>query len=84
MKKDKQLSVFLRNVPGELGRFADLMGRSNINILAMFIQNAADYVQEMFNARGKSISTHPHTNGFLNPHKPVPFVSQAVKILPIH
>ena len=55
MKKDKQLSVFLKNVPGELGRFADLMGGSNINILAMFIQNAADYVQEMFKARGKSI-----------------------------
>ena len=55
MKKDKQLSVFLRNVPGELGRFADLMGKSNINILAMFIQNAADYIQEMFEARGKSI-----------------------------
>jgi hypothetical protein len=55
MKKDKQLSVFLRNVPGELGRFADLMGRANINILAMFIQNAADYMQEMFEARGKSI-----------------------------
>jgi len=45
----------LRNVPGELGRFADLMGGSNINILAMFIQNAADYIQEMFEARGKSI-----------------------------
>lgn len=55
MKKEKQLSVFLRNVPGELGRFADLMGKSNINILAMFIQNAADYIQEMFEARGKSI-----------------------------
>ena len=55
MKKDKQLSVFLRNIPGELGRFADLMGKSNINILAMFIQNAADYILEMFEARGKSI-----------------------------
>jgi hypothetical protein len=55
MKKDTQLSVFLRNVPGELGRFADLMGHSNINILAMFIQNAADYIQEMFEARGRSI-----------------------------
>ena len=55
MKKEKQLSVFLRNVPGELGRFADLMGKSNINILAMFIQNAADYILEMFEARGKSI-----------------------------
>ncbi|MBW2171570.1 MAG: amino acid-binding protein [Deltaproteobacteria bacterium] len=55
MKKDTQLSVFLRNVPGELGRFADLMGESNVNILAMFIQNAADYIQEMFEARGRSI-----------------------------
>ncbi|NVM57068.1 MAG: amino acid-binding protein [Desulfobacterales bacterium] len=55
MKKETQLSVFLRNVPGELGRFAELMGKSNINIMAMFIQNAADYIQEMFEARGKSI-----------------------------
>jgi hypothetical protein len=55
MTKEKQVSIFLRNVPGELGRFADLMGGSNINILAMFIQNAADYIQEMFEARGRSI-----------------------------
>ena len=55
MTKEKQISIFLRNVPGELGRFADLMGGSNINILAMFIQNAADYIQEMFEARGRSI-----------------------------
>jgi hypothetical protein len=31
------------------------MGKANINILAMFIQNAADYIQEMFEARGRSI-----------------------------
>ncbi len=55
MTKEKQVSIFLRNVPGELGRFADLIGGSNINILAMFIQNAADYRQEMFEARGRSI-----------------------------
>ncbi|MBW1770127.1 MAG: ACT domain-containing protein [Deltaproteobacteria bacterium] len=55
MTKEKQVSIFLRNVPGELGRFADLMGGSKINILAMFIQNAADYIQEMFEARGRSI-----------------------------
>ena len=55
MTKQIQVSIFLKNVPGELGRFADLMGGSNINILAMFIQNAADYIQEMFEARGKSI-----------------------------
>jgi hypothetical protein len=55
MRKETQLSVFLRNVPGELGRFGELMGKSNINIQAMFIQNAADYIQEMFEARGKAI-----------------------------
>ena len=55
MKKARQVSVFLKNVPGELGAFAELMGKANVNILAMFIQNAADYIQEMFQARGKSI-----------------------------
>ena len=55
MRKETQLSVFLRNVPGELGRFAELMAKSDVNILAMFIQNAADYIQEMFEARGKAI-----------------------------
>ena len=55
MRKETQLSVFLRNVPGELGRFAQLMAKSDVNILAMFIQNAADYIQEMFEARGKAI-----------------------------
>lgn len=55
MEKQVQLSVFLKNVPGELGHFADLMYRGDINILAMFIQNASDYVQEMFEARGKPI-----------------------------
>ena len=55
MKKARQVSVFLKNVPGELGAFAELMGKANVNILAMFIQNAADYIQEMFQARGRSI-----------------------------
>ena len=55
MKKGIQLSIFLRNVPGELGRFAELMSKSNINILAMFIQNASDYIHEMFEARGRAI-----------------------------
>jgi hypothetical protein len=55
MQKEIQLSVFLKNVPGELGRFGELMAESDVNILAMFIQNAADYIQEMFEARGKAI-----------------------------
>jgi len=55
MKKETQLSIFLKNVPGELGHFAQLMSKAQINILSMFIQNASDYVQEMFEARGKPI-----------------------------
>ncbi|MCD6139123.1 MAG: ACT domain-containing protein [Deltaproteobacteria bacterium] len=55
MQKQTQLSVFLRNVPGELGRLAELMAKGNINILAMSIQNAAHYIQKMFEARGKAI-----------------------------
>ncbi len=55
MQKETQFSVFLRNVPGELGRFAELMSTSEINVLAMFIQNASDYIHEMFEARGKAI-----------------------------
>ena len=55
MEKGIQLSVFLRNIPGELGRFASLMADAHINILAMFIQNASLYLQEMFEARGKAI-----------------------------
>jgi hypothetical protein len=56
MEKGTQLSVFLRNIPGELGRFAALMADEDINILAMFIQNASLYLKEMFEARGKAIS----------------------------
>ena len=55
MRKETQISVFLRNVPGELGRFAELMSEFDINILAIFIQNASDYIHEMFEARGKAI-----------------------------
>jgi hypothetical protein len=55
MRKETQISIFLRNVPGELGRFAELMSEFDINILAMFIQNASDYIYEMFEARGKAI-----------------------------
>ncbi|NCO59071.1 MAG: amino acid-binding protein [Deltaproteobacteria bacterium CG_4_8_14_3_um_filter_51_11] len=50
-----EISLFLRNVPGELGKLARLLGKEGINIDALTIQDASDYVQELFKARGKSL-----------------------------
>jgi hypothetical protein len=45
----------LKNVPGELGRLASLFSNENINIDALTIQDASSYVQNLFEARGKSL-----------------------------
>ncbi len=50
-----EISLFLRNVPGELGKLATMMGEAGINIDALTIQDASDYVQGLFKARGKSL-----------------------------
>jgi len=50
-----EISLFMRNVPGELGRLAVLFADEGINIDALTIQDASSYVQELFKARGKSI-----------------------------
>jgi len=50
-----EISLFLKNVPGELARLAELMGESGINIDAITIQDASSYVQNLFEARGKSL-----------------------------
>jgi len=50
-----EISLFLKNVPGELGRLASLLANENINIDALTIQDASAYVQNLFEARGKSI-----------------------------
>jgi hypothetical protein len=50
-----EISLFLKNVPGELGRMAALFAEAGINIDAMTIQDASSYVQELFKARGKSL-----------------------------
>ena len=50
-----EISLFLRNVPGELGKLANLFGSEGINIDALTIQDASAYVQELFKARGKSL-----------------------------
>lgn len=50
-----EISLFLKNVPGELGKLATLLGKEKINIDALTIQDASAYVQELFKARGKSL-----------------------------
>ncbi len=50
-----EISLFLKNVPGELGKLASLLEKEGINIDAITIQDASGYVQELFKARGKSL-----------------------------
>lgn len=54
MIKGTQLSAFVKNNPGELWRLCDVIRKVGINILAMSIQNAKDYVMELFRAREKT------------------------------
>ena len=51
-----EISLFLRNIPGELGKLASLISEAGINIDALTIQDASAYVQELFQARGKSLN----------------------------
>ncbi|MBU2513741.1 ACT domain-containing protein [bacterium] len=50
-----EISLFLKNEPGELGKLTRLLSNANINVDALTIQDASHYVQELFKARGKSI-----------------------------
>ena len=50
-----EISLFLKNIPGELGKLASLFSNENINIDALTIQDASSYVQKLFEARGKSL-----------------------------
>lgn len=50
-----EIRLFLKNQPGELGRLSSLLADAEINIDAITIQDASDYVRELFKARGKSI-----------------------------
>lgn len=50
-----EISLFLKNAPGELGKLAELFGQAGINIDALTIQDASEYVQNLFKARGRSL-----------------------------
>jgi len=50
-----EISLFMKNEPGELGKLASLFGSARVNIDALTIQDASSYVQELFKARGKSL-----------------------------
>lgn len=48
-----EISLFLVNAPGELGKLTSMLSDAGINIDALTIQDASEYVQELFRARGK-------------------------------
>jgi hypothetical protein len=50
-----EISLFLKNAPGELGKLTSLMAKAQINIDAITIQDASSYVKELFKNRGKSL-----------------------------
>ena len=50
-----EISLFLKNAPGELGKLTAQLAEANINIDAITIQDASSYVKELFKARGKSL-----------------------------
>ncbi len=50
-----EISLFLKNAPGELGKLTSMFSGEGINIDACTIQDASSYVQELFKARGKSL-----------------------------
>ena len=50
-----EISLFLKNTPGELGKLTAMLAGEEINIDALMIQDASSYVQELFQARGKSL-----------------------------
>ncbi|MCP4114671.1 MAG: amino acid-binding protein [Desulfobacteraceae bacterium] len=50
-----EISLFLKNAPGELGTLTSLLGDGGVNVDAITIQDASSYVQNLFEARGKSL-----------------------------
>jgi hypothetical protein len=60
----KEISFFLKNVPGELARLASLLKEANINIEAISIQDASAYVKTLLKGRGKSLKRIASTSSY--------------------
>ncbi|SLM30468.1 ACT domain protein [Desulfamplus magnetovallimortis] len=67
--KRREISFFLRNIPGEFGKIADLLKDRNINIESISIQDASAYVQTLFNARGKSLKRIASNGSYVSMQK---------------
>ncbi len=50
-----EISLFLGNAPGELAKLTAMLEEAGLNIDALTIQDASEYVQTLFKARGKSL-----------------------------
>jgi hypothetical protein len=50
-----EISLFLENAPGELAKLTAMLEEAGMNIDALTIQDASEYVQTLFKARGKSL-----------------------------
>ncbi|MBF0450105.1 MAG: amino acid-binding protein [Candidatus Magnetomorum sp.] len=64
-----EISLFLKNVPGEMGKLAQLLGDHDINIDALTIQDASEYVRQLFLARGKSLKRIASSSSYQSMHK---------------
>jgi hypothetical protein len=64
IEKAIQLSVFLENRPGELHKLARVLGDHGINILAMSIQDPAEYIQRLFDARQQTLRRIASTSSY--------------------
>lgn len=53
-----EITLFLKNIPGELAKLTLLFSENKINIDAITIQDATSYVEELFKARGKALKRH--------------------------
>ncbi|MFC1504239.1 amino acid-binding protein [Spirochaetota bacterium] len=51
-----EISLFLKNAPGQLAVLSELLGKKKINIDALTIQDASSYVRALFKERGKSLN----------------------------
>jgi hypothetical protein len=53
-----EITLFLKNIPGELAKLTALISDNQINIDAITIQDATSYVEELFKARGRALKRH--------------------------